>query len=726
MHRNLRAGFPYEHGVLFAPDIPGPSVGFEYQPSMRTHYEEDWFDEPLRSDDEITTNFADEEDDETFNHAFSYGIGHFPIANLQNSDARWYSSSQTLEVHGYRINRMVYAGTRLAAVNGQGTEPALINPLLRVQKPTHSYSALDLPYWPSYTGLSPQARGKYLRWLAEGRKDPEIGIGFVFLFFYGLERRLLADECPAEERAELVAEIERLRTIYTADPAFDRYSFSLLDFVAARDMAEYVIQIEDYAAPLIRPRTEHDPYSALLRVGLGYCAAYCMDVPVDWALAWAESNAAYRQRTPARRCREEFKELFAIGYRQAIPGGLRLKPTLKMINFSYQPASASFGQLVRVQTYVQDAASFEHIGSTLKDIAITCQNELDPYSRYLGRHSEARNSIAAIALLPEPVFEAYTDRILPNLWSWLHETLQDDFAVITVRELIEKFGVERSEASLNKDLVRLSEFLKRLGVAIEPDARFGQRVQQADDQIVLFRLDSEAPPSLSGQYSAASAALSLAVAVVGGKRTIGLEQDNFLERSLVEGFDLSGGEKLRLRARMLLLFQRRVDLKRLRKETARLPLRQREAIGRFLGGVVRNSVQIGPPEMDGLLNSFRFQGLDSEAALSVVYGHAIAPIRVMTPDHVFPAPRFTVFNSAARSIPPDFWYRPSKSGSIDLGKRTCIGITAEHFRRRRMPRVSPYNRPKKCVRAGRPTFAISGTSPKRKNVEPSRFKEGRR
>jgi TerB N-terminal domain len=198
---------------------------------MRKYYEEDWFDKALRSDDESTSSVGDEEeDDETLDGAFTFRIGRSPMATPQSSDAQWYPRSQTVEVHGYRINGMVYVGTRLSAVNGQGAEPALVNPLLPVHRSSFSYAALDLPYWPNYGSLSPRARGRYLRWLAEGRKDPEIGIGFVFLFFYGLERRLLADDCPEEEQAEIMEEIETLRGVYGKHPAFHSYAFRLLDF----------------------------------------------------------------------------------------------------------------------------------------------------------------------------------------------------------------------------------------------------------------------------------------------------------------------------------------------------------------------------------------------------------------------------------------------------------------------------------------------------------------
>lgn len=47
----------------------------------------------------------------------------------------------------------------------------------------------DIGYYPSYAGLSPKQRYIYLKWL-QNIDDP-IPIGYVFIFYYGLERQLL-------------------------------------------------------------------------------------------------------------------------------------------------------------------------------------------------------------------------------------------------------------------------------------------------------------------------------------------------------------------------------------------------------------------------------------------------------------------------------------------------------------------------------------------------------
>ena len=68
---------------------------------------------------------------------------------------------------------------------------SLIDPTLSVS-PRGDPDGTTLGYWPSYATLDPRARRTYLEWLVAGRPGGA-PIGYVFLYFYGLERRLIVD-----------------------------------------------------------------------------------------------------------------------------------------------------------------------------------------------------------------------------------------------------------------------------------------------------------------------------------------------------------------------------------------------------------------------------------------------------------------------------------------------------------------------------------------------------
>ena len=90
-----------------------------------------------------------------------------------------------------------------------------------------------MPYWPSYSGIGPQARATYLDWLASGRSDTRYGVGYVFLYFYGLERRFFVDKPDEDEKRLLIAEVERLLRIYGDNRSVKGYLGAFLDAAQA-------------------------------------------------------------------------------------------------------------------------------------------------------------------------------------------------------------------------------------------------------------------------------------------------------------------------------------------------------------------------------------------------------------------------------------------------------------------------------------------------------------
>lgn len=83
--------------------------------------------------------------------------------------------------------------------------------------------APPLNYYPSYGGLTPDERATYLNWLCN--IDAEIDIGYVFLFYYGLERWLLTGDKDQFKKAFRL--IMRLRK-HHKNQSFQAYSSEAL------------------------------------------------------------------------------------------------------------------------------------------------------------------------------------------------------------------------------------------------------------------------------------------------------------------------------------------------------------------------------------------------------------------------------------------------------------------------------------------------------------------
>ncbi|MCI0564532.1 MAG: TerB N-terminal domain-containing protein, partial [Nitrososphaera sp.] len=71
----------------------------------------------------------------------------------------------------------------------KAADPSTIFTRLAVRAPRDMASVPHPPYYPSYMELSPEQRWVYLSWLKDVRQP--IYIGYVFIYYYGLERHLL-------------------------------------------------------------------------------------------------------------------------------------------------------------------------------------------------------------------------------------------------------------------------------------------------------------------------------------------------------------------------------------------------------------------------------------------------------------------------------------------------------------------------------------------------------
>lgn len=95
--------------------------------------------------------------------------------------------------HFYLGQRMKPAGHNSGGYYDGNNEASLVDDTLKIYPTPYIYEDSSLGYWPSFSSLSPEARGAYLSWLASDRCDTSCPIGYVFIYLYGLERRALVD-----------------------------------------------------------------------------------------------------------------------------------------------------------------------------------------------------------------------------------------------------------------------------------------------------------------------------------------------------------------------------------------------------------------------------------------------------------------------------------------------------------------------------------------------------
>lgn len=593
-----------------------------------------------------------------------------PGANAVISDQCWVPPGRDVKVAGLLIpGGMLYVGRGLGSIAGlRSVEPALIDPSLRVDRSRPDQTGVSMSYWPSYSEISPQCRAAYLEWLAGGRRDPSAYVGYVFLFFYGLERRALADapraELTRQELPAILAEVEDLLTVYGNNNTFRGYAEQLLD------IGKLTIGEDNFPPPLERTGWEL-PLS--LRMGIGRIVAAGKPLPADWALSWYLTHPDTSLRTPARRCTSEFRELFQVRYAKEFGEGLVLKPNKSKLEVEIKPASASFGGPVVLSVDLPDIAPLSAPLGKIRSMAETCCTEIEAYSRWMGRNPDQPKNLAAMALLPSEIAASHASAEAHALWDWIKETLGPrERALVRTQELLRRCPISSGSKLSKGDTVLLAQLIEKRGFGIEPDVRFGGAPLANSDSAVLFKLPPDATAIASPQYAGAAVLLHLAVAVSAADATISPEEERHLEQHLEKVLVLGQAERIRLSAHLAWLRAAEPGMGGLKKRLEALNEEQRSTIGDFIVGVAGADGQITPDEIRTLEKIYPMLGL----APDDVYSHVHAMTAGGPADIVDSAEPVTVIplqSVQGFAIPA----RPSQALTVHLNMATVEAKLAQ-------------------------------------------------
>ncbi len=532
---------------------------------------------------------------------------------------QWYPPGAGVTVHGLTLpGGMLYVGRGLRAVASHGAEPALIDPTLKADTRNPDYAGSTMGYWPTYDDLHPRARGGYLSWLANGRANRAAYIGYVFLFFYGLERRALVDIANDKhlrwELPHLRAEITRLLDLYDSNGSFRSYANRFLD-VLDFQIAETPTTVRP---PALTRTSRWEPPLSLV-VELGSFAADGKPLSAEWALAWAWYHPEVALRTPAYRCTEEFAALFTTRYKAAHGDGLVLKPTKKTIKFDYRAASGGIGGVEMRMDGVTDVFNQAVALRKLNAIVDSVSTDLDAFSRYLGRVPEGRDSLAAAALLPAEL-SGTPNAAIAAIGDWAARQA-DAGTATTGADLFEQYETKSPERMAKAECVTLSQVLERSGYGIEPDIRLGGPAITPTTPVVVFRTGPKPPSTATPAYAAATTLLHLATAVSAADGYVSPEEQAHLVAHLESSLDLSAGERTRLEAHLRWLAANGVKLTGLTKRVAVLDHPQRSAVGDLLVAVAAADGVISPDEVTTLTKIYKLLDLDPAEVHSRVHAH---------------------------------------------------------------------------------------------------------
>ena len=548
--------------------------------------------------------------------------GNVPATARRCHHQGWVPPGESASVRGRDIGGMVYVGTP-PLLNTYGVREkcrAYIDPSLPVARSGDDLDGDGMPYWPGYSDISPRCRATYLDWLAGGRADAAYNLGYMFLYFYGLERRFFVEDPPEEEKQQIREEVQRLAQLYAENRSVQRYLGEFLEIAKVATTG-----IDDFA-PVYQFSGWELPLSVKVAIGTRLSKGERLDA--DWVLSWFLCHPERSLRTPATRCRDEFLALFRLRFKQRFPDGLKVTKPRKALKASYRAASSEFEATISPSIDgkpVPDISGLRKPVEIAQEIADEVMDELDKFSRFLGRNPDGRGSVEGHALLPAELWALFPSEELDTVKTWAAGIVSDG-GLVSAADVFERLEGECPEKIGKRQLTSAADALARIGFGLAPDPRFAMRSPKRDEPVVLFDLGEtvERLEKVSPRYRAALMELALGAFVAHADGRITDSERQSLEQQVAMTEGLTEQESRRLRANLSWFLAVPPDMGLLRRKLKDIGEDSRTALRAALVAAAHADGILQSEEVASIEKVYKALGFDPALAYSDLHAGAVA------------------------------------------------------------------------------------------------------
>lgn len=535
----------------------------------------------------------------------------------------WISANQPVTIGNCVIpGGLIYFGNHLPQCgNTYRAENCLIDPRLAIAN-RGDPGGHTMGYCPSYSEITAEARRSYLDWLAGPRSDPSTYIGYVFLYFYGLERRLMLEK-GAPDANLVTAEVRRLMRVYGSHNSFCRCAQDLLSAYELQEARE-----PEAMVPSVDAGGYEVPLS--IKAALGARVRDGQPIEADLLLAYVMSHPEVSVRTPAKRALGELRQLFQQGLSKRHPIGFVLSASrAKKLTASYRACSGTFE--VEILPYggeLPDISSYSRPLNVGREILESCTTQLEDYSRALGRTSDPTPTLAVLARLPSSLRRQRADLVAAASMKTL-DTLCDNATPSDPEQLRSLVGMADSTELNRAKLRELAGILAVFGYGITADPAFAVRTIKANDPVIVFRLDcpveTAADLAPTPHYAHVQATLMLALFVAMADGALEDRERQSLMARVDAATELPEDERRRLVAELVAQASTLGRVTDWMKRLKDLEATDSERVADILVAAAAADGRIDPSEVTLLEKVFSRLGLDASALYARLHGSIAAP-----------------------------------------------------------------------------------------------------
>ncbi len=429
----------------------------------------------------------------------------------------------------------------------------------------------------------------------------------LFLYYYGLERRILVD---AEDRELVLREIVRLRRLDAPRQgtkeggSFRSYSTGLLWYEVARDPEKFDAKAFGKVCELTE-RWNPD----ILAVALSWLARHNQTLPADLARRVAQHNPRAVQSVVVKRVGDEFAELFSARYSELYAGGMQMKVSKRPRRYCYRPASAALNE---VTCSVADPTGIPSQFEPLADLWNECVSDLRRLSR-VASSSTGAMTVQEWEATPAELRGGIDHPLSPAIQQIVAETRGPaDESLPSISSLARIIKLEQRPRLTIVQSRRLAETVEQSGFAIEPDARITGRTYGWDESAAVYIPDGSSATD-STRYLGASCMLHLGMVIAQADGATNEEEVRHLTQHIEASFQLPEPERRRLEALRAVLLTTGADLAPVaRKLEGVLSIEARQSVARLLVAIAAFDGVIEKAEENALRKCYRALGLSPE------------------------------------------------------------------------------------------------------------------
>lgn len=453
------------------------------------------------------------------------------------SGVGWHPPGTTVSVAGTTVPEgMVYIRKTTGPYGDQ--DGCVIDPKLPLGS---SAAAEPLGYWPSYSSISPNCRKRYLEWLESGKRAANIDIGYVFLYFYGLERRLILEAPSTMEVEALSQELRRLRSLYSSNASFNGYSARLLD--AAAFLRDASNRSGDAFTPDLAASGGEMPPALKLAIAREVVSGQPLgfDLAAAALIGMRDFWATHRQVLD--HARQPFLQVLRSRFAAAFPSGFLVRNRKdSQLAVSYRGATAGLYTDLAVQAGLKGLPDpYTLTWTKLLTLAEAVANELAPFAKLLAYYPTRAKSLTALVRCPAEL----RDRIAVDARRWVDGLASPalvPFGLLAKHAI----GAEGTKWTV-RHRRKIGEALATVGCSMEPGS--DDAIDRLTDDTIVCVVRCAADGQ-SRELTVASAAAMLVANIAKLNKEHGVTIEEFWLSQLPSRLALQASQMERLRARL--------------------------------------------------------------------------------------------------------------------------------------------------------------------------------